>query len=167
MQAMREFSEAQIQLYAFVIDKYRWGRPPKIELGAGYGEIILQLARRFHQAFSCYLAGELTNSGLNSLRILVWNENIPVVSGHCDFRSLTKDDCISEYPGGVLYVSSALMYVPMLADGIVVFSARCIQLHASILSRFMSFTMSICCMVVLQALRGDERLYSQFIERFT
>lgn len=91
------------------------------ELGAGYGEILLRLARRYHKAFGHYLAGELTNNGLNALQTLARHENIPVVSGHCDFYSLTKDGCLSGYPGGVIYTSYALMYVPMLAGGIVDF----------------------------------------------
>lgn len=121
LQTMKAFSEEQIQLYAQVVDHYRGGGGGLSELGAGYGEIILRLAKRFNKAFGHYLAGELTNTGLNALQILAHNENIPVISGNCDFRSLTVDDCISKYPGGVLYTSYALMYVPMLVDEIVDF----------------------------------------------
>jgi hypothetical protein len=92
--------------------------PALVELGAGYGAILLNLARRREFAEKQILAGEYTASGEELIRLLASVEGLKVRSGRCDFSRMPV--CDFDPPAGALiYTSYATPYVRELGEGFV------------------------------------------------
>jgi len=88
------------------------------ELGAGYGSIVIDLARRAaFRGLSIY-AAELTNSGSRVIDMLAAAEDVNVATGWCDLTSspITTLDLPA---GSVIYTSYAAQYVPRLSASFV------------------------------------------------
>ena len=117
LQSAKQFYNDEIALYKKVLTKYLKKGDSIIELGAGYGAIILKLSEIFGADYQ-YLAGEYTDNGLEAMRRLAMNEKNKIITGKCDFFSLTKDECFKN-AGGVLYTSYALMYINELSHNFV------------------------------------------------
>jgi putative transferase (TIGR04331 family) len=101
--------------------------PALVELGAGYGSVILQLARK--QAFSglSLFAGEFTASGIELIRRFALAASIRITVGNCDLAS----KWIVDFPvpeGALIFTSMAAHYIPHLTSdyvsGIAAFSPR-------------------------------------------
>jgi hypothetical protein len=85
-----------------------------VELGAGYGSIILALASRFGFRELPIAAGELTKSGLLLLDRLAKDMGLSVLSGQCDLtaKPITK---LSIPNDAIIFTSYALHYVPTIS----------------------------------------------------
>lgn len=84
-----------------------------VELGAGYGSVILRLARKRAFAGLPLLAGEYTTSGIELMRLLADAEELPIDVGRCDLGS----ERIIEFnapEGALLFTSMAVHYIPRL-----------------------------------------------------
>jgi len=88
------------------------------ELGAGYGSVILQLARRPRFAGVPLLAGEYAERGCELIRQLSQASGLRIVVGHCDLGSRTPVD-FAVPEGALLFTSMAVHYVPRLSEGYV------------------------------------------------
>jgi hypothetical protein len=78
-----------------------------VELGAGYGNVILHLAQRF--AGTPVMAGEYTTSGVEICRLLAAHENIDLIVAPCDLSAPN----VTQLPvptGAVLFTSYAAHY---------------------------------------------------------
>jgi hypothetical protein len=92
--------------------------PAIAELGAGFGSIILPLAKREFLSGMKIFAGEYTESGQELLKIISLRENIPVTVGMADFNREQITD-LDIPPGSVIYTSFATPCVPELQDSFV------------------------------------------------
>ncbi len=86
-----------------------------VELGAGYGSIVLSLAKRAAFSGTAILAGEYTKSGAELIGTLARREGLKVVSGRCDFNTEPLTD-FSIPEGAVIYTSYSICYVPTLKN---------------------------------------------------
>ncbi|WP_037353036.1 class I SAM-dependent methyltransferase [Selenomonas sp. FC4001] len=111
--SMIEFYEKQIEKYVDFIGKYWVEDSPLIELGAGYGSMLLKLAKHFNP---CGVYGlEYTDNGVWALSEFAKRCNIDIHMGKCDFFELSKE--IQLPANGVIFTSYSLMYVPELSSG--------------------------------------------------
>lgn len=86
-----------------------------VELGAGYGSIILNLLKRKRIYCDRFIAAEYTQSGSELIRALAVRDSLPIQIGYCD---ITKEG-ITELPipsGALIFTSYAVMCIPMLQD---------------------------------------------------
>jgi len=105
-----EVFEAQLEIVTQTISSFL-PMSTLVELGAGYGHIILNLARKMDLSNCRLLAGEYTSSGVNLLKYLSQSENLKVSVGRCDFSKTPITDC--NIPGkAVIYTSYAATYIP-------------------------------------------------------
>ena len=89
-----------------------------IELGAGYGSVIIPLAGRKPFCHIPIYAGEYTVSGTKLIRIISQNEKKQVIAGHCDFNLPGFLDF--EIPmGGIIFTSYSLHYLPKLTNKLI------------------------------------------------
>ena len=92
--------------------------PALVELGAGYGGILLNLAKRGEFAEKHIVAGEYTASGEELIRRLASAEGLKVRSGRCDFSRTPI--CDFDLPqGSLIYTSYATPYVRDLGESFV------------------------------------------------
>jgi hypothetical protein len=88
------------------------------EFGAGYGSIVIDLARRPAYRGVPFFAAELTKSGERMISMLAAHEDVEVVTGRCDLTATPITDV--ELPTGTLiYTSFAAQYVPRLGRSFV------------------------------------------------
>lgn len=84
-----------------------------VEMGAGYGSVILGLARQEPFRRMRLVAGEYTPSGVKLLRLLAAAQSLDLSAGNCDFRSSQLTEV--EVPAGaIIFTSFATHYVPKL-----------------------------------------------------
>lgn len=84
-----------------------------IELGAGYGSVIIPLARRKSFCNVPIYAGEYTISGTKLIQILSKSEKKQITTGHCDFN--LPDFLNFEIPsGGIIFTSYSAHYLPKM-----------------------------------------------------
>jgi hypothetical protein len=86
-----------------------------VELGCGYGSVLLDIARRPPFRGLPVVAAEYTASGAAATALLAEAEGLLVTVGRCDFRQPGVTD-LTVPPGSVIFTSSAAMYVPELAN---------------------------------------------------
>jgi hypothetical protein len=89
-----------------------------VELGSGYGTVILKLARSAEFADVPFFAAEYTPSGREVLRRLAEADGTAIETGHCDFAVDPVTD-LTLPPGTVIFTSFATPYVPELPDSFV------------------------------------------------
>lgn len=107
--------ENHFTLYSHVLSQYLKHSTGLCELGAGYGRVILNLARLLSFKDLDIYAADLTEAGQKLIQILSANMGIPVHTGFCDFRGqLFKN--LDMNTGAVLYTSYSVHYVPELPD---------------------------------------------------
>ncbi|MBV8213248.1 MAG: class I SAM-dependent methyltransferase [Verrucomicrobia bacterium] len=87
--------------------------PALVELGCGYGNVLLFLANRFNHVVGQIFGGEYTKSGQALFRYLAKQENLAVQSGTCDIGApgITALNLPND---SVIYTSYAVHYVPRL-----------------------------------------------------
>ena len=86
-----------------------------VELGAGYGAIILKLAKLHPFNKLPLFAAEYTDSGCELIKMLAEKEAVKIKVGYCDFREkLLQGFDIPE--GSVIYTCYATHYVPVFPD---------------------------------------------------
>ncbi len=88
------------------------------ELGAGYGSIVLDLARRREFTSTAMFAAELTESGTRMITELSAAEGLHVQTGRCDLTA-SPVTTLALPAGAVIYTSYAAQYVPRLAPSFV------------------------------------------------
>lgn len=89
-----------------------------VELGAGYGSILLNLAQRPVFETARLIAGEYTQSGVDLIKTLAQSQGLSIEAGRCDFISpgITS---LSIPQQAVIYTSYATPYIPFLPDSFV------------------------------------------------
>jgi len=85
------------------------------ELGAGFGSVVLNLARRPELASMQFFAAELTESGTRMISALSAAEDVIIHTGRCDLTGAPITD-MPIPPGAVIYTSYAAQYVPLLSS---------------------------------------------------
>ena len=104
-------------LVATITGKY-WPATALIELGCGYGSIILGLAHRLPFKGGKILAAEYTPSGQELTSFLAGVEGVSMDVGACDFGSSEITD-LHVPEGSILLTSYAAHYLPLLPDSFV------------------------------------------------
>lgn len=96
-----------------------YGRAPAlVELGAGHGGVILNLAQRTQFAGCRFFAGEYSANGVDLIRLLAQAEGIEIHCGRCDFSKVPL--CDFEFPeGALIYTSYATPYVRQLPSSFI------------------------------------------------
>jgi len=84
-----------------------------VELGSGYGRIILSLIKQKHFQKIPAIACDYTQIGVKLLKLLAANQNSNVTSGQCDFRA-PRLTSIKIPPKSLIFTSFATHYVPQL-----------------------------------------------------
>ena len=116
--------EAALQLYAQVADavlqEHSAGQTI-VDLGAGWGGVLLTIASRARKTRSPFVGAELTESGRQILTYLASVEDLPVTAVACDFLRRPVMDPPPP-PGAIVFTSYALHYLepidPSLFDEI-------------------------------------------------
>jgi hypothetical protein len=89
-----------------------------VELGAGYGRMLLGLARERPFNEMKVMAGEFTASGVHLLQRLASAQGIEITAAGCDLAS----DCLIDFaipPDAIVFTSYAMHYVPKLSASFV------------------------------------------------
>jgi hypothetical protein len=97
---------------ASVVSRYL-PAPALAELGAGYGSVVLDLARRPAFRGTPVFAAELTDAGSQLISELSIAEGLMVQTGLCDLTA-SPVTALPIPPGAVIYTSYAAQYVPRL-----------------------------------------------------
>lgn len=88
---------------------------PIVELGCGYGSVILTLAGLPEFKYTKFLAAEYTPSGRELTKLCAKNQGIDLDIGWCDFADIKITDL--DIPEGALIITcSATSYVPILPN---------------------------------------------------
>jgi len=95
-----------------------------VELGAGYGSVIIALAQCPDFAGTPIIAGEYTTSGMQLLKYLARSHNLAIEVGHCDFASAQMFDFVIPR-NSVIFTSYAATYVPKLTANFVKCLCKC------------------------------------------
>ena len=89
-----------------------------VELGAGYGSIILGLGKKSGIREMNILAAEYTNSGIDLIKHVARAERLKITVDRCDFSAVP----ITNLPissGAIIFTSYATPYVPIMPDSFV------------------------------------------------
>lgn len=78
--------------------------PAIVELGSGYGTIILNLAKRFLPKEQLVIAGEFADSGVEMMKKIAEEEGLNFRAGHCNFYDLKLEHL--DIPEGALIFTS-------------------------------------------------------------
>ncbi len=119
-------NEERKKLYTFYFEKMKpffQNAECLVELGSGYGSVILNLLRNVHGWEMHAFSGEYTKNGLRAQAQLANNEGLDITLGACDFFSMTKSDVFNEAKNGVVFTSWALAYVSLLTSSLIDFFA--------------------------------------------
>ncbi len=105
--------EKHLALYAEVLTPHLKNASALVEMGAGFGSKLLNLAKQKTFAHLPLFAAEFTESGQKLLRLLSEREGHPVDVGFCDFGDPLS--CALPIPtGSVIFTSYAAHYIPEL-----------------------------------------------------
>jgi hypothetical protein len=85
-----------------------------VELGCGYGSIILGLAKREPFKGMRIIAGEYTASGVILVTRLAIAQGLEITAGHCDF-TVPGITALEIPPEAIIFTSYATPYVPKLS----------------------------------------------------
>ena len=92
----------------------RYGPPAAlVELGAGYGSVVLALAQRPPFSGVPIVAADYTASGVEMLRMIGATAGVNLMVGHCDFASGAVVD-LPLPPRAAIFTSFAVPYVRRL-----------------------------------------------------
>lgn len=89
-----------------------------VELGAGYGSVVLSLARRGVFGGARMMVGEYAESGVELIRLLAQREGISVTAGSCDFMA-PRVVGMEVPPDSLIYTSFATCCVPQMEPSFV------------------------------------------------
>jgi len=84
-----------------------------VELGAGYGSVILALAKRHPFCQMNIIAAEYTGSGVELIQRLARSQDLKIQTGHCDFGSPGVTD-LAIPDDAIIFTSFATPCVPKL-----------------------------------------------------
>lgn len=109
LQNEKEIIKIQNNIYYKVLTKYLKNINSLVELGAGYGSHFFKLAEKKKIKKLKLIAGELTKSGVELMRILKKKMRIDAEIGYCDiYRGTTKELKIPKH--SLIYTSYAMFY---------------------------------------------------------
>jgi len=84
-----------------------------VELGAGYGSIILGISHKEKFVRMNIMAAEYTNSGISLIKHLAKSKHLEIIVDKCDFSSVP----VTKLPipdGAIIFTSYATPYVPIM-----------------------------------------------------
>ena len=113
-------AESHDAYIAFIADALEPHLPASalVELGCGYGSVILGLARKAAFQDLPYFAADFTTTGPELAQRIAANESIKLTTGRADLRGLPVTDL--EIPdGSVIYTAYAAQYVDPLNDSFI------------------------------------------------
>ena len=111
----QEILDCHLDLYEETLKPFLEGASSLVELGAGYGSKILNLAQREKFSKLPLYAGEYTQSGCDLISLLAKSINKKVRVGHCDLKTLSIGDMdIPE--NAIIFTSYAVHYIPELSN---------------------------------------------------
>ena len=106
-----KINEIHMELYEKVLMKYFKKSETIVEIGAGYGSKILQIASIKNFSKNKFIAGELTYQGQELIKKLASNMSLDVNVGYCDI--LNGDFSELKIPkNSIIYSSYSAHYVP-------------------------------------------------------
>lgn len=94
-----------------------------VELGAGYGGVVLKLAGDLRFRGVALIAAEYTNSGVALLKMLAAAAEVDLQIGHCDLRADPVSDLVIP-EGAIIFTSMAAHYIPQLDQRFVLALSR-------------------------------------------
>lgn len=121
---LKSACDNQISIVQSTLQRYMDQANCLVELGAGYGFIILNLIKRMKNDHISYFAGEYTVNGIRSIGAIAENEKIKIEVDSCDFRELTLGPTFNKVRRSVVFTSYAMMYVPEIARGFIQYIRR-------------------------------------------
>jgi hypothetical protein len=105
----------QIDIYKRELSGFAADCSALVELGAGYGSIILRLAASKEFQGKPLFAAEFTAAGAKSMVRLADNAGIKLVIGRCDFGEAVLEG-FEIPPNALIFTSYAVHYVPQLQE---------------------------------------------------
>lgn len=116
--------ENQILIMQSTLQKYIDQAESLVELGAGYGFIILNLIKRMKNDHISYFAGEYAVNGIRSIAAIAANEKIKIEVDSCDFRELTLGPTFNKVKRSVVFTSFALTCIPEISRNFIQYIRR-------------------------------------------
>jgi hypothetical protein len=113
-----ESHEAYIAFIANALEPHLPGATALVELGCGYGSVILGLARKAAFQDIQYFAADFTSTGSELASLIAKQESIELITGKADLKSETITD-LAVPEGAVIYTAYAAQYVEPLTDALV------------------------------------------------
>jgi hypothetical protein len=89
-----------------------------VELGAGYGSIIIDLARRAEFSSMPMIAAELTDNGTELIGMLAQAERVRIAVGRCDLTRAPVTE-MNIPAGALIYTSYAAQCIPVVQESLV------------------------------------------------
>jgi len=86
-----------------------------VDLGAGFGSVIMRLAVDSRFQGATMYAAEFTNSGVELMKQLATSAGINLRIGHCDLSSESLTDLLVP-EGSIVFTCMAACYVPQIED---------------------------------------------------
>ena len=113
-----ESHEAYIAFIANALEPHLPGATALVELGCGYGSVILGLARKAAFQDIQYFAADFTSTGSELASLIAKQESIELITGKADLKSEKITD-LAVPEGAVIYTAYAAQYVEPLTDALV------------------------------------------------
>ena len=89
-----------------------------VELGAGYGSILLALAKRDLFSGIPLLAGDFSPSGVELIKRFSAAQDLEIQTAHCDFNAQPMTT-LPIPPGAIIYTVYGLSCIPVVSAGII------------------------------------------------
>lgn len=121
---LKSACDNQISIVQSTLQRYMDQANCLVELGAGYGFIILNLIKRMKNDHISYFAGEYTVNGIRSIGAIAENEKIKIEVDSCDFRELTLGQAFAKVRRSVVFTSFALVCVPQISRDFIQYIRR-------------------------------------------
>ena len=112
--------DEHLHIYYSTLKKYASKNTALVELGAGFGSKILNLALYTDLQFSSLHAAEYTKNGIELMKLISQSHNLELDVGKCDFYNCSVDG-LSIPENSIIFTSFSLHYIKNFNEKIINF----------------------------------------------
>ena len=116
----KDIFDEHLYLYYSTLKEYATKNTPIVELGAGYGSKILNLALNTDLKYSSLHAAEYTDNGIELMKLISKRENLELEVGRCNFYDYSIDG-VNIPENSIIFTSFSLHYIKKLNDRMIDF----------------------------------------------
>jgi len=111
----KEYNYLQSQLLFYILNKLSFSN--LVELGAGYGAMVLDLASKKEFQDKNFFAGDISQNGVTLLKKIASDFNLKVKAHKFNFYNESEYNWIM--PNSVVYTCHSYMYIPKITNKII------------------------------------------------